>query len=142
MTKKCQNKKYEITQFIDENLPNEKKIWSANKKIESAKSLGLLSTEDLLISKKLDTKFTDGVVVITKNKRKDKKGDYFKTSNNQGIIKLSKIEEKKESVYVEKFNKMVKNKSKLLGAEITLTEDLVYYKKGKKKKILRYNQYI
>lgn len=148
MTKKqCKknNQNQTVWKILDECLTQDKNKWKDvfNGDIKSVKELKLLSVEDAIISKTLDTSIPNGKIVITSNKRPDKQGDYFKVSPIQGIIKFSSdiITQPEQKIYLRKFQQTIKNFSKLLGAETTLTKTHIIYKKGNKKKIRKYTQY-
>ena len=141
--KKNRNNNEIIPYFIDECLYQSTKTWSINEKVETATSLNLKSTKDEIISETLNTKYPDGIFILTKNKRKDKKGDYFKKLKNQCLVIFSIEDKNEQEIYFDKFQRMVKNKSKLLGTKVTLAKEFVYLKKRNKKTIkYKYNQYI
>jgi len=148
MTRKRYQKNKDTGYFwiLDESISQDKRKWpTLRKKSKSIRELNLLSAKDTVISKTLDTLFpVNGKIIITTNKRPDKQRDYFRVSPIQGLVKFSSdIKTTKEQrIFLRKFQQMVKNPVKLLGAKITLTKTNIIYEKGDKAKPRRYTQYI
>ena len=144
--KRQKNEGRNYTWILDESVSQDKRKWpTLKKRAKSLRELKLLSTKDTVISETLDTLFPkNGKIVITANKKPDKRGDYFRVSSIQGLVKFSSdIQTTKEQrVFLKKFQQMVKNPAKLLGAKITLTKTNIVYKKGGKTKTRKYTQYI
>ena len=148
MTKKQHknNNRNQVVWILDECVTQNKNKWEGvlSGNVKSVKELGLLSTKDAIISKTLDAIISKGKVVITTNKHPDKCDDYFKISSVQGLIRFSSdmITQPEQKIYLEKFQQMVKNKTKLLGKKITLTKNSVIFEEGNKKEVRNYKQYI
>lgn len=134
---------------IDECLSQKNKEKWKSKRTEIIKTvtdLNLRATKDETISSTLEKEFPQGVIIVTNNKRPDKKknNDYFKISEKQGIIKFSSdFRTDDERIdYIKKFKQSCKNTKKVLGATITLTKEKIIWKKGKKSKTVKYTQYL
>jgi len=143
--KRRNNDKTTVIWVLDESICQDKNKWSILEgDVKNLKELNLLSTKDAIISKTLDTTLSKGKIVITANKHPDNQGDYFKISPIQGLVKFSSDIKKQteRKIYLKKFQQMVKNKAKLLGAEVTLTKTCILYKKGSKIKNIKYKRYI
>jgi len=132
---------------LDECVCQDKERWSVpdGHSVTSATDLSLLGTKDDIISEKLKDLYPNkNIIIITKNIHIDKNGDYFRLSNNLGIVRFSSSiasgEDQKK--YFEKFQRSFRNTNKLVGAAISLSKTNIYYKKRSKSKILKYNNYI
>ena len=140
-----QSRDKSVIWILDESVTQDKRRWpSLRGEVKNLKELKLLSTKDEIISDTLDTRFPKGKVIITANKHPNEQGDYFKTSRIQGLVKFSSDirTQLEKGNFFKKFQQMVKNESKLLGAEITLTKTVVIFKKGSKTKVVKYKQHI
>lgn len=140
-----QNSNKSVVWILDESITQDKRRWpSLRGKAKSLKELKLLSTKDKIISDTLDTIFPKAKVIITANRHPNKQGDYFKISQIQGLVKFSSdiTTQPERRNFLKKFQRMVKNETKLLGAEIILTKTTIIYKKGSKTKTVKYKQHI
>lgn len=137
----------DVQWVLDENLAyNNSSEWKdVDLNIIDVSEAGITrGTTDKTISHTLEEKYPQGHFIITANKSVDSKGDYFELSNKNAIVKFSKdinttLDRK---TYLKKFDKMLKNKKKVLGQTICLTRDCVLITKKQKTKIIKYKHYI
>lgn len=133
--------------FLDENVAADPSDWlQDNDNVETASTLDLRATKDETISKKL-TQAHEHFVIVTSNRKTDKKGDHFRKPDEKSSIvyfssELANKSTKERQKALNRFRGMFKSSKKIKGATVTLGSETITYKKGSKSKTIPYKKYI